>query len=662
MVVSLASAVCLHVDLVSRAYAVVLPLSVAAFVGSSILAALFGEWTLSVVLFLTYLVPALFLVLTGFFTFSHFVVWQAALVGSMMPRSLRIGWAFPKPWKWPLVLWALSIALSWPIVVAREFDFTTAFGRYYRVASSRAGIPAPVAVTWTLNVTCIAVIGLLWLDWLFATYGRDQGKRFTSQILWPLFAGCVLGSIVAIYQAFGHTAFLNPTLYGAMGRAAGTMLDGNVFGTITAMWLPFAGAVAFGARGQRGWTALVRLAPPACLGIALLATGSRTALLTGVVGTACLIGGSWRSLLANRSRALVAAGGLAVVIVGAILLSPTSTTSALTRVSWLIPSSKETFQYTLRELWDRAGYGAVAVRMIADHPLVGIGLGSFSLQVADVAQNLFNRSMVPDNAQNWYRHQFAETGLLGSLGWIVWTSLFVWMLARRRDSGHERPMVGAATGAAVGLGVTSLLGMPTQDAAVSITFVVFAFWCIRLRHAEHAPLPAGDSRLDTIQWTVLFIVLGSFLAGTAYVGWNDLRPPYRALRADWDYQYGFFDDKQLPQPFRWTERKAVDVFRVEKPWLELVIGAVAPDAKDRPVQVKVWRNHDLILRLNRRSDFSVTRYVRVPEGQDRMMMQVEVSRTWRPAPTGGADQRERGVAVGKWTFVDSPPPHAIVIQ
>ena len=97
-------------------------------------------------------------------------------------------------------------------------------------------------------------------------------------------------------------------------------------------------------------------------------------------------------------------------------------------------------------------------------------------------------------------------------------------------------------------------------------------------------------------------------------------------------------------------------------YLKLDIGAVAPDADQRPVEVKVWRDDDLVLRLRRRSDGLATRYVCVPPGRKMMMMQVEVSRTWRPSDYGrGTDQREHGVAVGKWTFVYDPPKNAFVV-
>jgi hypothetical protein len=105
--------------------------------------------------------------------------------------------------------------------------------------------------------------------------------------------------------------------------------------------------------------------------------------------------------------------------------------------------------------------------MLAEHPAVGIGVGGFNYQYADILY-LINRSeRPPDNAQNWYRQQLAELGWLGSAGWIAWTGMFIWMLIRRGSADRD-VLLSAVKGAVVGLGAASLVGMPTQDAAASI--------------------------------------------------------------------------------------------------------------------------------------------------------------------------------------------------
>jgi hypothetical protein len=211
-------------------------------------------------------------------------------------------------------------------------------------------------------------------------------------------------------------------------------------------------------------------------------------------------------------------------------------------------------------------------------------------------------------------------------------------------------MAGAAKGSIVGLGWRRCWACQRRTSPSSSPSGVRGLVVKLAAPADPGVMPSVGRR----QWMLIGGVLGCFLAGTAYAGWNDLRPPFRAIQADWRYQYGF----HAPEPgsdLRWAEGKAVDVFEIgdarEDRWLKLTLGAVAPDADRRPVEVKVWRDHQLILRVTRRSDTVKNWYVRVPAGRQMMMMQIETSRTWRPADHGaGADQRERGVMVGTWRF------------
>ncbi len=661
VLVSAMCAVSLLAYLVGRGYSQIFNTTVVAFVAAVALSMVAGNLALSVILFLACLVPALFLVLTGGPNSWDFVPWLAALLGFLIPQSVRTGWAFPSRWKAPLILWTLSLALSWPIVGAREVDFVPGLLNHYDLWSSRAGSAPPVTVAWTVSVVGIYVISLLWLNWLFATYSSDRLRRFESRIMWPLLAGALVSAAAAMYQYFGHAGFLNPTVYGTLGRAAGTMLDGNAFGTIAAMWLPVTAARACRPNASQPWIQTVWLMLLIIFGIAIWATGSRTALLAASVGIIVFIVSCRRSLFVNRTKMLIAAGTLAVAIIVGIFVG--STPVMLQRFQLLVPDlSVRTLGAALHELWDRNRYGAAAVRMIAEHSLVGVGVGGFHVQVPDAAYLNGYVGQPSDNAQNWFRHQLAELGILGSAGWLAFSATFVWLLLRRRGTDEEPLTAGGAKGAICGVGVASLLGMPTQSPTVLVTFLALTFWWVTL---TGTPAEEATSRLGTRQWAVIGAIVGCFLAGTAYAAWTELRPPYRALRADWKYQYGFHDDAENKE-LRWTEGKAVDVFPIDQPneyrWLKLVIGAVAPDASQRPVDVRVWRDHEIIVRVTRRSDVPRTWYVAVPKARKMMMMQVEVSRTWRPADYGrGTDLQTRGVAVGKWTFVYDPPKGEFLI-
>jgi hypothetical protein len=656
-------AVWLFARLASGGLASILAPAAVAFAVSCVCALVAGDIAVTIVLSLMYFVPALCFAWFKSFYFSHYAIWLAALCGAMLPRSVRSQWALPARWRAGVVLWALVLALSWPLILLREVDFVPALRDAVYLSNSRLGVSPPTVFVWTLSVASIAMTGLLLLDWLFVAYPDDDGKRFESHIIWPLFGGAGIAAAVGAYQGLADMAALNPTLFLSLGRAVGTMHDANAFGTVAALWVPVAVALALGRHGGSRRIATVGLVPFVVLGVAVWASGSRTALLAAIMGVMVLVACVFRTL--NVRQMLIGVAGVAVLTVVIVFLVPASS-GPLKRVrdfaqgleaSGHPVSTRAGLVHSARQLWER-DYGPAAHLMIAEHPFVGVGVGGFYYQYAD-ALYLIHRPVLPvDNAQNWFRQQLAELGLLGSAGWIVWTGMFLWMLVRHRGPDDRRAMVGAAKGAVIGLAAASLVGMPTQDTAASISFVVLAGWCLKLTGVERPHVNQSRSRRN-LEWAAILAVLFTFLGGTAYAAWTDLRPPHRALRADFPYQYGFSaPDKDEPQ-FRWTGAKAVDVFHADKRWLMLVIGAVAPDAAEHPVRVRVWFNDQLILRVDRRSTFPITKYIKMPAYGTPIMIQIQTSRIWRPVDFGlGDDRRERGVAVGNWVFRDEDPPKA----
>ena len=74
----------------------------------------------------------------------------------------------------------------------------------------------------------------------------------------------------------------------------------------------------------------------------------------------------------------------------------------------------------------------------------------------------------------------------------------------------------------------------------------------------------------------------------------------------------------------------------------------------RAVDVKVWRDRQLVVEEHLTSTAPVTEYIPVPDGGDRILLETWVSRVTRPRDIGVADDRELGLLV-KWDFLDAPP-------
>jgi hypothetical protein len=687
VIMSMAAAISLGAVLGARMWAELLPLTIGSFVAAACLSLAFEEVSAGAVLFFTYLMPQLFTVLHGDFFGAYGTVWSAALLGVVVPRSIRSSWAVPGRWKAPLILWALTIALTWPVVAFREFDFTLGLFRFAPEMSPGNG----AAQVWVCEVAVILGLGILWFDWLLNVFISDEA-RFRRWILLPLGASWAIATSVGIYQMFGDMFFLNKTLFGELGRASGTMRDANPFGVVAALGGPAlvaaasltgdrsrhsnAGA-ALGAPGMR----VIAICGIVASWLGLWASRSRTAFAAGLIALAFMSSAMWSAWAwqaSRRTRLVLAILGLCApvgLMAGVALLPVTS--GPLPRLRHTLPTwSVLGF---VKEMWNRDNYGMVATHLIREFPLFGVGVGAFHGLVTHYYSLLTGGGfLVGDNAQNWYRHQLVEYGLIGSLGWIVWVVLFGWFVMSARAPQPTRFAATTVKGTLVALAVVSLVGMPTQNAAVTFTLWTLAFWYLALvgvpgRHAlpdghrapEHGSPTSALGTPGTMTWLAIWTIVALSVIGTAYTSRYRLRVPQRAEAAGWPYRYGFYDDEPGTD-VRWTAGKAVDVFEIvhrnEDRYLKLDIGTVAPDADQRPVEIKVWRDDDLVLRLRRRGEGLATRYVCVPRERKMMRMQVEVSRTFRPSDYGrGTDEREHGVAVGKWTFVYDPPKNAFVV-
>ena len=56
--------------------------------------------------------------------FSLEIVWILPLLALTLSDQGALRWSLPRAWRWPLVAWALVVAVSWPIVFMRETDFS----------------------------------------------------------------------------------------------------------------------------------------------------------------------------------------------------------------------------------------------------------------------------------------------------------------------------------------------------------------------------------------------------------------------------------------------------------------------------------------------------------------------------------------------------------
>jgi hypothetical protein len=643
----------------------------ATFAGAFLLGALLPRGGVAVLLGVAGVVPALVLTGVGSYRPEYRTIWAIALFGAMLPRTVTRPWSLPPRWRLPLAGWALAVAVTWPLVVARETDFNAAQLTSYALSTSALGLRTPAAVLSILESAITLLVSLVWFDWLFAMFAGADPRVFRRSIVAPLLASCGVASAVAACQAFVDVSFLNPD-FGHLRRTAGTMVDANAYGMMAALsigatlaWL----ASSDRNRGESPVASATTIAAATFLVLlmwtGLWASGSRTSLMAGITILAFALH-SWLSSRrvagARGVRRLATAGAAGALIAAGFFISLRGLPGVLgaaQRLWWVVPgaSGLSGWQW-IQFMWDRDGYGAAALRMLGRSPLVGVGIGSFPILVPDYGRSRFGGPLAPDNAQNWMRHQLAELGILGSAGWLVWGLMCAAFLLRSRASRDRDAPTRIVRGTILALAAISLVGIPTQNLLVAVIGWTMMFWYALLMDecAEPGPIPRPPKPAVTSRgWLIAIAMVLIYMGGTWHAAATTLRVPMRARQFGWGYDYGF--DVSTPDghggEYRWTRERGVAVVPALSRLVMVTVSADRDSIAAHPVRARVWHEDRLVIDAVLRDVSPVTAYVSIRHDPPWLMLTANVDplgERSHAVPARGAGNRGRGLAVD-WTFL-----------
>ena len=541
---------------------------------------------LVVVLGSTFLAPALLAAAFHTSDYHQTIVWLAAFAGLLIAHADLRRWSLPSRWTAPLATWAVIVALTWPIVAAREVDFSLVAARTLDTTNPLTQAPPRVAAAYVVILALSQLIGIFWIDFLWARFA-NRARDFGTWVVMPLIAGAVAGSLVGIYQRFIDFTWMNLPIWSNMQRAGGLMLDANAFGTGAAFLAPSSVALAWfmGLRTWPAWVAFVLLAT------GMWTAGSRTALLVFAAGAGALVVARLRErgLWQPRMGRIVALAGIAVFIVAAAVVPRDfASSNPLERAFARVPKFEraEISRFAV-ELWERFGYGQAADEMIVEHPVSGVGVGAFHMLAPEYIYRERGRIVPSDNAQNWWRQQLAELGVLGALP-ALWFSGLVALLCWPRKQPEQQKGGGTVLrGAMIGLGLASLVGVPTQGAAIMIAFGTMLFWlAVSFSEAEAVSGPT------TRRWGIALVIVAVVVTTLILSARGELRVPARALRSGVPYSYGWTTPQEV-SPYgevRWMASQAVIVVPKAQRWLRVTVWAPYADLSAQPVVFELRAN------------------------------------------------------------------------
>lgn len=546
--------------------------------------------------------------------------WVAAVLGWVLARPSRGSWSLPGLWRWPIATWALVVAATWPVIVARELDLSLASLPTLALNHARGFPPADTVVL--VAATALSVLtSLLFFDALWHASTGPDTAHFADGASLPLGLGLAVSVAVAVYQTAIDLAWLNTPYWIEFGRAPGLVGDPNVLGTAAALVGPSLAIAAWRRRGTVGWRAVAWTA----LSLAgILASGSRTALAAWTVGVVGLTIGAVL-VSPRRERALLVVAGvvLAAGLAARMAAGAPHSANPLARAAQALSDADVLTVGGVRAaLLDRYGYGPVAAAVIAEHPAWGVGIGTGDLFLADASEAHLGRPLVPDNAQNWWRQVLVELGAVGGLAPIA-ASLAALLALRQmaRAAGTSRAIAHAAP--MVGAGLILLVGVPTQHAFIQVLMA----WLLVMATAPpgvalQAAMPVRRAPLVPAAMAVVCAAVGP---------WTVPRPPERAYAAGRPYVYGDVPSADpLPVGTLWVGEHAVGVLPASGGRFDVAVSLPHADLAAAPVGVVIGNRHGHECRFQVATPEPVVCAIVVGAGPV-VMVTVDVDRGWRDA-------------------------------
>jgi hypothetical protein len=523
------------------------------------------------------------------------------------------------------------LSLAWPVLVTREIGGSIAGFYDFGAVNSSSLLSAPQSAAWTQYVVLTQLLGALWLERAREAW-TDLHLRM--KVLDGLWMGATCASLVAIVQGVVDLGFLSSPFWEAERRATGTLLDANSYGMCAALAAPI---------GFLGMRSLAPKVPAAAVVVFLVniaglwLSGSRTALLTGGIGAGSLIVGLWSERRTGSSTPTPPAVWISTGVLAVIALLLVAGTANPIQRALDIPRGRA----GLAELWNRGGYGPIALEMTREYPLTGVGAGGYRVLAPDYWRAMANDTLPLDNAQNWWRHQIAELGVFGGALIIIFSVLLGWRVLTSRPfvDGAARTTV---RGVLLGLGATSLFGMPTQNPLVLCWFFGLVACVSRL-----LPDPADrDERPGNMRvaWVVACAFAIAYAVGHVVLAAGPLNVVQRAQRAHRDYVKGAHGLESLPNAnqFQWTGQESRFFWAARSRFMVVRFWAHHPDIAVRPVHVTLSGPCGVLFDEDLTSDASMSLGMALPDSMSTLEATVRVSRTWTP---GEGDARQLGVGI-----------------
>lgn len=263
-------------------------------------------------------------------------------------------------------------------------------------------------------------------------------------------------------------------------RAFGSFDQPNPYAGFLNMTFPFALSLSvLGAKGaERGW---YRIAAVLIAG-AILASESRGALLAGFTASCIIL-----AMMLPRLRPLWWAGLWALLLgawLTALSLIPSSPFQRVLNAIGLGNVSFNSVTDANFSAVERAAHWLAGVRMFADHPFLGVGIGNYSVAYPRYHPRGWYASL--EHAHNYFINIAAEAGVVGLTAYVLLVGSALWYSCATiwvSPRGYIRAVTFGVLGALIATNLHNLFDVLYVHGMVAFLGLVMALVPVTLRMA-----------------------------------------------------------------------------------------------------------------------------------------------------------------------------------
>jgi len=585
------------------------------------------------------------------------VLFLAFLLGFFLRGIfLRPRLVFDNPVFRPLVLLAVLVTLSGLLTFCRYtnyFPFLTAHIRDLVVNTNgvRVGGALMSSVFSSLNyATGFLFFGIV--------YNAVRSKEFLKKILFVLSMGASLALFFAFVQRFYSPALGNTPFFESLGQLNSTFKDPNSFGLFAAAFCPVLLGMFFSLKKFPRYFCLILIAMSF---IVLFWIGSRSSmlgLLSGTIVFFFLI--SIRTRPKFQMKHVIALLMIVMVLAAVVFLSRETILFERTIGKIGIFTSRDFAKHLLGP--KKLGCWQTALFMLRKHPLTGIGVGSYIIELPNFAGRLEISSVLDgytDSAENYFLQVGSEMGLIG-LGVALWLFVAVYRLicgSLRNTGANDRDqflligLIAGLTVVFVSIFFHSYLG--AFDAKYFIWLLVGSI-CVFFPRKER-PVERKSQFVRPFKSAAL-VLCAIFGVLFLWYSLTDLSLSRSTAENNIDQNFGLYKDEIDPdgRVFRWAKKEAGISVTNAGEELHIPIKASHPGMEKHPVSVNIYLSDEvfstkvpigsLLLKGPEWHDFA---YALKDILAKKVYLLFETDRTWQPKKLlGENDPRWLAIALG----------------